>query len=122
MSQITKKKNNNFIFNISIWLSKWLPSPYTPITVGHVCRELSQHNWYEIQERVQFKAAVHNAKARPPLVQGGLKIPIWVKVVWPWVEKLSICIIKVEEIKYLVTGESLDDDEDEELGNTKGEN
>ena len=61
-------------------------------------------------------------KPGPPLVQGGLKILIWVKVVWPWVEKLSICIIKVEEIKYLVTGESLDDDEDEELGNTKGEN
>ena len=55
-------------------------------------------------------------------MQGGLKIPIWVKAVWPWVEKLLICIIKVEEIKYLVTGESLDDDEVEELGNTKDEN
>ena len=67
-------------------------------------------------------------------MQGGLKIPIRVKVVWPLVEKLSICITKVEEIKYPVTREyvddskeilkdlvgpkaieSLDDDEDESL-------
>ena len=74
-------------------------------------------------------------------MQGGLEIPIRVKVVWPLVEKLPIYITKVEEIKYPVTGEyvgnskeilkelvgpeaveCLDDDEDEELGNTEDEN
>ena len=73
-------------------------------------------------------------------MQGGLEIPIRIKVVWPLVEKLSIYITKVEEIKYPVTGEyvdysteilkelvcpkaveSLDNDEDEELGNTEDE-
>ena len=64
-----------------------------------------------------------------------------VKFIWPLVEKLSIYITKVEEIKYPVIGEylddskeilkefvgldaveSLDDDEDEELGDTQNEN
>ena len=64
-----------------------------------------------------------------------------VKVVWPLVEKFSIYITKVEEIKYPVTGEyvddskeilkelvgpdaveSLDDNEDEKLGDTEDEN
>ena len=64
-----------------------------------------------------------------------------VKVVCPLVEKLSIYITKVEQIKYPVTGEfvddskeiikklvgpkgveSLADDADEELDNTKDEN
>ena len=74
-------------------------------------------------------------------MQGGLEIPIMVKFIWPLVEKLSIYITKVEEIKYPVIGEylddskeilkefvgldaveSLDDDEDEELGDTQNEN
>ena len=42
-------------------------------------------------------------------MQGGLKIPIRVKAVWPLVEKLSIYITKVEEIKYPVTREYVDD-------------
>ena len=111
-----------------------------PITVGHVPRELSRHTWHVIQEGAQFKAMVHNTKARPPLAQSELEIPIRVKVVRSQVEKLSMCITKVEEIKYLVTGDYVDtskeillelvypeaveslDDEDEELGNTKDEN
>ena len=53
-----------------------------PITVGHVPRELSQHTWYTIQEGAQFDATVHNTKDRPsPLLEGGLEIPIMVKVV-----------------------------------------
>ena len=74
-------------------------------------------------------------------MQCGLDIPVRVKVVWSLVEKLSIYITKVEEIKYPVTGEylddskeilkelvcpeaveSLDDDEDEQLGDTEDEN
>ena len=74
-------------------------------------------------------------------MQGGLEIPIMVKFIWSLVEKLSIYITKVEEIKYPVIGEylddskeilkefvgldaveSLDDDEDEELGDTQNEN
>ena len=74
-------------------------------------------------------------------MQGGFEIPVRDKVVWSLVEKLSICITKVEEIKYPITGEyvddskeilkelvcpeaveSLDDDEDEELGDTEDEN
>ena len=74
-------------------------------------------------------------------MQGGLEIPIMVKFIWPLVEKLSIYITKVEEIKYPVIGEylddskeilkefvgldaveSLDDDEGEELGDTQNEN
>ena len=52
-----------------------------PITVLHVLRELSQHTCYAIQEGAQFKATIHNAKARPsPLVEGWLEIPITVKV------------------------------------------
>ena len=90
----------------------------------------------------QFEVTVHNTKARPsPLVQGGFETLIRVKVVWPLVEKLSIYLTKVEEIKYPITGEyvddskeilkelmspeaveSLDDDEDEELGDIGDEN
>ena len=74
-------------------------------------------------------------------MQGGLEIPIRAKVVWPMVEKLSICITKLEEIKYAVAGEyvdnlkeilkefvvieaveCLDDNEGEELGDTEDEN
>ena len=81
-----------------------------PITVGHVPRELSRHTWYAIQEAAQFEATVNNTNTRPsPVIQGGLKIPVRVKVVWPLVEELSIYITKVEETKYLVTGECVDD-------------
>ena len=74
-------------------------------------------------------------------MQGGFETLIRVKVVWPLVEKLSIYLTKVEEIKYPITGEyvddskeilkelmspeaveSLDDDEDEELGDIGDEN
>ena len=81
-----------------------------PITVGHVPRELSRHTWYAIQEAAQFEATVNNTNTRPsPVIQGGLKIPVRVKVVWPLVEELSTYITKVEETKYLVTGECVDD-------------
>ena len=112
------------------------------ITFGHVPGGLSRHTWYAIQEGAPFKATVPDIKARPsPLIQGGLEIPIRVKVVWPLVGKLSIYITMMEEIKYPVTGEyvdylkkilkelvslgaveSLDDDENEELGDTEDEN
>ena len=73
-------------------------------------------------------------------MQGGLEIPIRVKGIWPLLEKLSIYITKVEEIKYAVIGEYVDDlkeilkepvgpetvesldDEDEEPGDTEDEN
>ena len=70
-----------------------------PITVGHVPRELSRHTWYAIQEVAQFEATVNNTNTRPHVIQGGLKIP----------EELSTYITKVEETKYLVTGECVDD-------------
>ena len=113
-----------------------------PITNGHVPREPSRQTWFDIKEWAYFEAMVRNTKSRPsPLVQGGLEILIRVKVVWPLVEKLLIYITKVEQIKYPVTGEyvddseeifkdlvvskaveSLDDDEDVELGDIKDEN
>ena len=113
-----------------------------PITNGHVPREPSRQTWFEIKEWAYFEAMVRNTKSRPsPLVQGGLEILIRIKVVWPLVEKLLIYITKVEQIKYPVTGEyvddseeifkdlvvskaveSLDDDEDVELGDIKDEN
>ena len=117
-----------------------LPGRIVPITAGHAPRELSRHTWYTMQDGTQFEATFHNKKAGPsPLVQGELEIPRRVKFVWPLVEKLSIYITK--EIKYPVTGvyvnnskeilkelvgpeavESLDDDEDEKLGDTEDEN
>ena len=53
--------------------------------------------------------------ARP---QGGLEIQIKVKVVWRQVEKLSMCRAKVEEVKYPMTGEYVDDSKEilKELG------
>ena len=58
-------------------------------------------------------------KPRPsPLVQGGLEIQIKVKVVWSQVEKLSIYRGKVEEVKYPMIGEYVDDSKEilKELG------
>ena len=139
---IFKREYNNKRNRFAVAYKTLLKGGIAPITVTHVPRELSRHTWYVIQEGAQFEATVHNTKARnSPLVQGGLEIPIRVKVVWPVVEKLSIYITKVEDIKYTVAGEyvddskeilkepvgpeaveSLDDDEDEELGDTEDEN
>ena len=90
-----------------------------------------------------IRTTVHNTKVKPsPLVQDGLEIPVRVKVVWPLVEKFSIYITKVEEIKDPITGEYVDDskeilkelagpeaveslddhDVDEQLGDTEDEN
>ena len=90
-----------------------------------------------------IRTTVHNTKVKPsPLVQDGLEIPVRVKVVWPLVEKFSIYITKVEEIKDPITGEYVDDskeilkelagpeaveslddhDVDEQLGDTEEEN
>jgi hypothetical protein len=137
-----KREHNNKHDNFAVAGKTLLKGRIGPITVGHVPRELSRHTWYAIQCGAQFEAAVHDTKARPsPLVQGGLEIQIRVKVVWPQVEKLSIYITKVEEMKYPITGEyvddskdilkelvgperveTLDDDEDDELGDTEDEN
>ena len=71
-----------------------------PITVGFIPRELSRHNWYVIHEGEQFNGTVHNTRTTSsPLVQGELEIPISIKVAWSLVEKLSLYITKVEEIK-----------------------
>ena len=58
-------------------------------------------------------------KARhSPLVQGGLEIQIKVKVILSQVEKLSIYRAKVEEVKYTMIGEYVDDSKEilKELG------
>ena len=138
---IFKCEYNNKHDRFSVAGKTPLKGRITPITVGHVPRELSCKTCHAVQEGAQFEATVYNTKARhSPLVQGRLEIPIRGKVVWPLVEKLSIYITKVEDIKYLVTeeyvddskeilkefvghkAESLDDDRDEELGDTEDEN
>ena len=50
-------------------------------------------------------------KAQPsPLLQGGLEIPIEVKIIWSQVEKLlKLLKAKVEEVKYPMAGKYNDD-------------
>ena len=70
------------------------------VTVGHVPRELSRQTWYAIQKGAKFQATVYDTKAKPlPLIQGGLEIPIKVKIIWSQEEKLLKFKAKVEKVK-----------------------
>ena len=114
-----KHEHNNKHNRFAVAGKTLLESRIGSITVGHVPRELSRYTWYAIQEGAKFEATVHDTKARPsPLVQGGLEIQIKVKVVWPQAEELSVYRAKVEEVKYPMTGEYVDDSKEilKELG------
>ena len=68
--------------------------------------DLFLDTWYEIQKGAKFQAIAYDTKAKSsPLRQGGLEIPIKVKIIWPQEEKLLKFKAKVEAVKYPLTGE-----------------
>ena len=94
--------------------------------------------WYTREGTIWSNSSYYKSQTFP-LIQGWLEISWRVKVGWPLVEKLSVYITIVEEIKKntwlldnskeifkelvgLKAANSHDDDEDEGLGNTKDEN
>ena len=91
-----KRKHNNNYDNFAVTSKTLLKGRIRAVTVGHIPRELSRHT-------------VYDTKAKPScLIQGGLEIPIKVKIIWLLEEKLSKFKAKVEEVKYPMTGEYSD--------------
>ena len=60
-----------------------LPGTLTASIVGHMLRELSRFIWYAIERGARITATLVSTQVKDsPLVQGGLEIPIIVKVEW----------------------------------------
>ena len=60
------------------------------VTVGHVPRELSRYVWHAMSHGALFTARVIDAHYKPsPLLQGGLEIPLKVKLWWGDTLKLN---------------------------------
>ena len=73
-------------------------------------RKFTRRTWYAIQEGAIFQAVVYDTEAKPSLlIQGWLEIPIKIKIIWSQKDKLLKFKVKVEEVKYPVTGKYTDD-------------
>ena len=60
-----------------------LPETLAISIVGHMPRELRRFIWYAIERGAQITATLVSTQAKDsPLVQGGLEIPVIVKVEW----------------------------------------
>ena len=80
------------------------------VTLGYTPRKFTRRTWYAIQEGAIFQAVVYDTEAKPSLlIQGWLEIPIKIKIIWSQKDKLLKFKVKVEEVKYPVTGKYTDD-------------
>ena len=69
--------------------------------VGHMPRELSRFIWYVIERGARITATLVSTQAKDsPLVQGGLEIPVIVKVEWENEINLQRLKKKVESLSY----------------------
>lgn len=74
-------EQNNVHDRYAIAASKKHPSRLTPLTVGHLPREISRFTRYLIMHGAVVKVKVTDTKyRRSPLIQGGLEIPIEVQI------------------------------------------
>ena len=84
-----------------------------PSIVGHMPRELGRFIWYAIEKGARITATVISTKAKvSPLVQGGLEIPVIVKVEWENEINLERLKTKVASLAYSLEEDYVDESKD----------
>ena len=89
-----RQEQENIHDNFAVTGYATLPGIARMCAVGHMPRELSRHNWFARDLGVRVIGKVISEQFRPsPLLQGGLEIPVEIKVEWensaPYFERES---------------------------------
>ena len=76
-----------------------LPGTARTTVVGHIPRELSRYIWFAIELGAVVTGKVKSARYRlSPLLQGGLEIPVFIKVEWSNENALKILAQQVNKV------------------------
>ena len=90
-----------------------LPETLAIAIVGHMPRELRRFIWYAIERGAQITATLVSTQAKDsPLVQGGLEIPVIVKVEWENEINLQRLKKKVASLSYSLEEDYVDESKD----------
>lgn len=108
-----KQERNNLYDRFAVAGMTKLPGTLAASIVGHIPRELSRFIWYAIEKGARISASVISTKAKlSPLVQGGLEIPVVVKVEWVNEINLKRLKEKVASLAYNLEDDYVDDSKD----------
>ena len=106
------QENDNIHDNFAVAGSGLLPRAQNVTIVGHIPRELSRYIWFALELGAKVTGTVKSDRHRPsPLLQGGLEIPVTVKVKWEDGRKLNILKEKVSSVGYSMEEPYKDDSE-----------
>lgn len=110
---ITFKRGKNRYDRFAVAGMTKLPGTLAPSVVGHMPRQLSRFIWYAIEKGARITATVISTKAKlSPLVQGGLEIPVFVKVEWENEINLERLKTKVASLAYSLEEDYVDESKD----------
>ena len=108
-----KQERNNRYDRFAVAGMTKLPGTLAASIVGHMPRELSRFIWYAIERGARITATLVSTQAKDsPLVQGGLEIPVIVKVEWENEINLQRLKKKVASLSYSLEEDYVDESKD----------
>ena len=107
-----QERNNRYDRFAVVGMTK-LPGTLAASIIGHMPREMSRFIWYAIEKGAQITATLVSTQAKDsPLVQGGLEIPVIVKVEWENEINLQRLKKKVASLSYSLEEDYVDESKD----------
>ena len=108
-----KQERNNRYDRFAVAGMTKLPETLAASIFGHMPRELSCFIWYAIKRGARITATLVSTQAKDsPLVQGGLEIPVIVKVEWENEINLQRLKKKVASLSYSLEEDYVDESKD----------
>ena len=108
-----KQERNNHYDRFAVVGMTKLPGTLAASIIGHMPRELSPFIWYAIERGARITATLVSTQAKnSPLVQGGLEIPVIIKVEWENEIKLQRLKKKVANLSYSLEEDYVDESKD----------
>ena len=108
-----KQERNNRYDRFAVARMTKLPVTLAASIVGHMPRELSCFIWYAIERGARITATLVSTQAKDsPLVQGGLEIPVILKVEWENEINLQRLKKKVASLSYSLEEDYVDESKD----------
>ena len=108
-----KQERNNRYDRFAVAGKTKLPGTLAASIVGHMPRELSRFIWYAIERGARITATLVSTQAKDsPLVQGGLEIPVIIKVEWENEINLQCLKKKVASLSYSLEEDYVDESKD----------
>ena len=108
-----KQERNNHYDRFAVARMTKLPGTLAASIAGHMPRELSRFIWYAIERGARITATLVSTQAKDsPLVQGGLEIPVIVKVEWENEINFQRLKKKVASLSYSLEEDYVDESKD----------